>query len=49
MYFSDPIARELHGCWNNICKIGEMDEKYPSTLPMDYCIMEVWEICGGEP
>lgn len=25
-----------------------MDALYPSTLPNDYCIMEVWDICGGD-
>lgn len=25
-----------------------MDKDYPSRLPKDYCIMEVWDICGGD-
>ena len=25
-----------------------MDNNYPSTLPTDYCVMEVWDICKGD-
>ena len=48
MYFSNPLAASLHACWDKNCKIGSMNEKYPETLPVDYCIMEVWDICGGD-
>lgn len=48
MYFSNPLAINLHKCLNTNCKIGEIDNKYPGTLPADYCVMEVWDICGGD-
>lgn len=47
MYFSNPIAIALHECLNSKCNIGKMDLEYPATLPADYCVMEVWDICGG--
>ena len=49
MYFSDPIARELHGCWSRACNVGAIDESYPKSLPIDFCILEVWDMCGGDP
>lgn len=48
IYFSNPLAIALHECLNTKCKIGELDKAYPATLPTDYCIMEVWDICGGD-
>lgn len=48
MYFSNPMAVQLHQCLNTQCKIGDMDSAYPSTLPNDYCVMEVWDICKGD-
>lgn len=48
IYFSNPLALALHDCLNQKCKIGEVDKNYPNTLPADYCVMEVWDICGGD-
>ena len=25
-----------------------MDESYPKTLPFDYCLMEVYDLCKGK-
>lgn len=48
MYFSNPLGIALHKCLNDQCQIGDMDLGYPTTLPADYCVMEVWDICGGD-
>ena len=47
MYFSNPIALSLHACLDKACGIGEIDKGYAKKLGLDACIMEVWDICGG--
>lgn len=48
IFFSNSLAVELHKCLNQACSIGPIDSNYPKTLSSDYCIMEVWDICGGD-
>jgi hypothetical protein len=30
------------------CDLPNIDENYPKTLPFDYCLMEVYDICRGD-
>jgi hypothetical protein len=48
LYFSNAIARELYDCLKKECKLPEIDESYPKTLPFDYCLIEVYDTCGGD-
>lgn len=47
LYFSNSIARTLYGCLKSNCNLPEIDENYPKTLPFDYCLFEVFDICRG--
>jgi hypothetical protein len=48
LYFSHALARELYECLKKECSLPEINENYPKTLPFDYCLIEVYDICGGD-
>ncbi len=48
LYFSHPLARSLYDCLRKECALPPIDESYPKTLPFDYCLLEVYDQCGGD-
>ena len=41
------MAINLYECLKKNCNLPEVNEKYPSKLPKDACMIEVYSICGG--
>lgn len=39
LYFSNGLARTLYECLRTTCQLPPIDENYPKTLPLDYCLM----------
>lgn len=48
LFFSNPIAIDLYDCLKKECSLPEIDEAYPQTLPFDYCLIELFDKCGGD-
>ena len=42
------MAVNLHRCLNLNCQIGDIDGKYLGKLGVEDCVMEVWDVCGGD-
>lgn len=48
LYFSHPLARDLYECLRAQCGLPPIDDRYPATLPFDYCLLELYDICAGD-
>jgi hypothetical protein len=47
VYFSNNLAINLYECLKKQCSLPNINQNYPSSLAKDYCMMEVYSICGG--